>query len=296
MTVRLTMTPGTSGWADGDLRWIAGYHKGLWQDFTSEAEAALTGKWLADQGWTVTIRPMGEAVEEPPSILLSGIVGSVAYGLDTEASDVDRLGVFAAPTKQLVGLHPPKPSIVSTAPDATFHEAGKYAALALKVNPTVTELMWLPDDLYETRTPLGDALVRLRHNFLSRKAVRNAYLGYATQQFRRLENRGDGSFSADTRKRTAKHARHLYRLCTQAIILWQTGRLTVRLPHGDAVLCRKFGNDVAGGDLDAGRRVIEWAEHIVSTSPTPLPEQPDERAVEKWLQEVRRAHYERTAA
>lgn len=229
--------------------------------------------------------------ETPPNVLLSGIVGSVAYGLDTEDSDVDRLGVFAAPTERLLGLHPPKPSVVSSKPDATFHEAGKFASLALNVNPTITELMWLPDDLYETRTELGDALIAIRRRFLSRARVRNAYLGYATQQFRRLENRGDGSFSADTRKRTAKHARHLYRLHAQGIMLWQTGRLTVRLPHGDAVLCRAFGEDVAAGDLDAGRRVIAWAEHIFDTSQTPLPETPDERTVEDWLQGVRRAHY-----
>ena len=93
-----------------------------------------------------------DEIAVPPNVLLSGVVGSVAYGLDTEDSDVDRLGVFAAPTERLLGLHPPKPSIVSSKPDATFHEAGKFASLALNVNPTITELMWLPDDLYETRT------------------------------------------------------------------------------------------------------------------------------------------------
>ena len=241
--------------------------------------------------WSTPMPPDTGKPEAPPNVLLAGIVGSTAYGLDTADSDVDRLGLFAAPTEKLLGLHPVQQSVVSVKPDATFHEAGKFAALALKVNPTITELMWLPDDLYETRTELGDGLIAIRSRFLSQKAVRNAYLGYATQQFRKLENRGDGSFSADTRKRTAKHARHLYRLCTQAIILWQTGRLTVRLPRGDAVLCRKFGDDVAGGDLEAGRRVIGWAEHVCDTSRTPLPESPDESAVEAWLQEVRRVHY-----
>lgn len=236
-----------------------------------------------------------EVLKPPPDVLLAGIVGSVAYGLDTEDSDVDRLGVFAARTERLLGLHPVQQSLVSSKPDATWHEAGKYAALALKVNPTITELMWLPRDLYETRTELGDALIGIRSAFLSRKAVRNSYLGYATQQFKRLENRGDGSFSADTRKRTAKHARHLYRLHAQGIMLWQTGRLTVRLPHGDAVLCRAFGEKVAAGDLEAGRGVIEWAEHIFDTSRTPLSEHPDEAAAEAWLQEVRRVHY-RTGA
>lgn len=291
MAVRLAMIPDTSGWAKGDLRWKAGYHKGLWQDFTDEAEAERTGKWLAGQGWTVTIRPMGETVEKPPHVLLSGIVGSIAYGLDTEASDVDRLGVFAAPTRALIGLHQPVLSITHADPDITYHEAGKYASLALKANPTITELMWLPDDLIELRTPLGDSLRKLRHCFLSRKAVRNAYLGYATQQFRRLENRGDGSFSADTRKRTAKHARHLLRLLAQGTALHATGVLSVRVKDPD--LYHHFGEQVASGDLDLARERLARAEVQFGAS-SALAEQPTEEAVEAWLQDVRRAHYERT--
>src|SRR3981081_1855555 len=69
---------------------------------------------------------------------------------------------------------------------------------------STTELVWLPDELYEVRTPLGDELISIRSSLLSAKRVRDAFLGYPTQQFRRLENRGDGSFSADLRKRTAK--------------------------------------------------------------------------------------------
>jgi uncharacterized protein len=228
-------------------------------------------------------------IEMPPNILLQAVVGSVAYGLDTEDSDVDRLGVFAAPTERLLGLRPPKPSVVSSKPDATFHEAGKFASLALNVNPTITELMWLPDDLYEVRTELGDALISIRAAFLSRARVRNAYLGYATQQFRRLEVRGDGSFSADTRKRTAKHARHLLRLLTQGLELYETGMLTVRLQRPDDY--RVFGERVAAGDTGAARQEIGSAERWFNSAESPLPERPDEAAAERWLADVRRAHY-----
>jgi hypothetical protein len=183
---------------------------------------------------------------------------------------------------------------VSTKPDATFHEAGKFASLALKVNPTITELLWLPDDLYEVRTRLGNDLISIRRHLLSRTAVRNAYLGYATQQFRRLENRGDGSFSADTRKRTAKHARHLLRLLTQGLELFETGTLTVRLENPGRY--RDFGVWVASGDLEAAQREIASAERAFDTAQTPLPERPDEATVEAWLQEVRREHYERANA
>lgn len=224
----------------------------------------------------------------PPNVLLSGIVGSVAYGLATENSDIDRLGVFAVPTVNLLGLHPVQQSVVSCKPDVTFHEAGKYASLALKANPTITELMWLPDDLYETRTELGDDLRNLRHCFLSRKAVRNAYLGYATQQFRRLENRGDGSFSADTRKRTAKHARHLLRLLAQGTALYVSGVLTVHLQDPD--LYQHFGEQVAAGNIELARERLARAE-IQFEVPSALAEEPDEEAAEAWLQGVRRAHY-----
>jgi hypothetical protein len=234
-----------------------------------------------------------DEINVPPNVLLSGIVGSTAYGLATEESDVDRLGVFAAPTERLVGLHPVEPSIVSSKPDATFHEAGKYASLALKMNPTITELMWLPDDLYEVRGELGGALIGIRGAFLSRAATRNAYLGYATQQFRRLDNRGDGSFSADTRKRTAKHARHLLRLLIQGLELYETGTLTVRLENPGHY--RDFGVRVASGDLEAAKREIAAAERAFDTAETPLPERPDEATAEAWLQEVRREHYEMEA-
>jgi len=76
-------------------------------------------------------------------VLLAGVVGSTAYGLDGPDSDVDRLGVFAAPTIAFHGLTRPRESDVTTAPDQTLHEAGKFCRLALGGNPTVGELMWL---------------------------------------------------------------------------------------------------------------------------------------------------------
>lgn len=238
---------------------------------------------------------MGEdaAVKPSPNVLLAGIVGSTAYGLAGPDSDVDRIGMFAAPTEAVVGLSPPAQSLVSTGPDVTFHEAGKMASLLLKCNPTVTELLWLPGELYEVRTPLGDDLITIRREFLSRKYVRDAYLGYASQQFRRLENRGDGSFSADTRKRTAKHARHLVRLLAQGRELYAKGRLRVRLDDPQWFL--DFGEKVAGGDLEAARAMLAEAEAAFDSARSPLREHPEREAAESWLQEVRRAYYGKPA-
>ncbi len=226
-------------------------------------------------------------IAKPPGTpLLSGVVGSVAYGLAQAGSDVDYLGIYAAPTVALLGLSRPKESHAFTNPDATWHEARKYVALALNANPTVTELLWLSD--YEIKTPLGGELIYLRSSLLSVSRVRAAYCGYADQQFRKLENRGDGSFSADTRKRTAKHARHLWRLLQQGADLHHTGHLRVRLSPNLAASCRAFGERVAAGETSLAETALRDAEAMFDR-PGVLPEQPDEAAAEAWLLRVRAA-------
>lgn len=221
------------------------------------------------------------------NVLLSGIVGSTAYGLAHAGSDVDRLGVFAAPTEDLHGLRPPKESHVTTEPDSALHEAAKWCRLALSGNPTVMELVWLPDDLYEVRTPLGDELIGIRDSLLSAGRVRAAYLGYATQQFKRLSGRGDGSFSADTRKRTAKHARHLKRLCHQGYELYSTGRLSIRVDDPDEY--HRFGERIAE-DPSAALPLLQWYETAFDETRSVLPEEADEAPAEAWLRRVR-AHF-----
>ena len=225
--------------------------------------------------------------------ILQGVVGSTAYGLSHEGSDIDRLGCFVAPTRLFHGLHPPVGKAASRVSkdggDLTEHEAGKYVSLLLNCNPTVTELLWLPDEFYLTVHPEGLALIAIREKFLSAKAVRNAYLGYATQQFRKLNDRGDGSFSADTRKRTEKHARHLKRLCWQGFTLYSEGWLPITVEDPDSY--HEFGRAVADDASHAGAMIAEY-EGLFNTTETVLPENPDEDAAVQWLLEVRDRHYE----
>ncbi|NYV75111.1 DNA polymerase beta superfamily protein [Streptomyces sp. UH6] len=223
------------------------------------------------------------------NVLLSGVVGSTAYGLAHPGSDVDRLGLFAAPTVELHGLRTPKESYVTTAPDRTLHEAAKWCRLALSGNPTAMELVWLPDELYEVRTPLGEELIAVRSAFLSAGRVRDAYLGYAQQQFRRLQNRSDGPFPAERRGRAAKHARHLKRLCAQGLELYTTGRLTLRVD--DPREFHDFGERVAA-DPTAALSLLRHYETAFAQARGVLPAAPDERPVEAWLRRVR-AHFYR---
>lgn len=164
-------------------------------------------------------------------IIMKGIVGSHAYGLNHAGSDIDTAGVFVQPTCDVMGMTKYTETITRTSgidkdadPDITFHEAEKFIKLCMAGNPTVMEQLWLDD--YLTLLPEGKMLVEGRKKFLS-TAIRDSYGGYARQQFKRLQERGD--FSSTLRNRTFKHARHMVRLLLQAQHALLNGELRLKL-------------------------------------------------------------------
>lgn len=223
--------------------------------------------------------------------LITGTVGSIAYGLATPESDVDTLSVAAAPTREVLGLNPPVGKVasrVSVDPDIVVHEISKFLFLALKANPTVTELLWLPNDCYTFISPLGRDLMDIRRSLLGARAVREAYLGYATSQFRKMAHRGDGTFSSDTRNRVAKHARHLMRLLTQGAQLFVKGEMSVRLDNPQEY--HDFGELVAD-DPERGillaKLKLATTEAIFNEWTSALPEEPDPKTAEDYLVALR---------
>lgn len=172
-------------------------------------------------------------------IILHGVVGSHAYGLNHANSDEDTAGIFRAPMKLVLGLSGYSETITRTDkedkdadPDYTFHEVKKFMQLAAKANPTAMEYLWLNE--YLTLTPNGELLIAHRREFLTQN-VRNSYGGYARQQLARFKNTGD--FGSDLKKRAAKNARHLTRLVIQGKEILETGILTIKLSELHVNLC-----------------------------------------------------------
>lgn len=233
---------------------------------------------------------------EVENVLLRGIVGSTAYGLNRERSDIDRLGVFVAPTIEVAGLnwHPRKESRVGKTEDgdATFHEVGKYLKLALRCNPTITELLWLPGPLIEVMHPFyGTRLIAIKEDLLSERCVRDAYGGYARQQAHklrdriRISNKMDSYFSSDTRNRTTKHARHLLRLLRQGRQLLETGALTVTVD--DPEVYWSFDTMTPEQML----KVYDAEDKLFQAARSVLPEKPDRSKVEAYLSLVREVYF-----
>lgn len=219
--------------------------------------------------------------------LLSGVVGSTAYGLAGPNSDIDRLGVYAVPTIQLHGLHPPGPrtsTVVERDPDVTMHEAGKFATLCLKGNPTLVELLWL--EKYEYASDLGEELISIREAFLSARGIRDSYYGYALAQFQRLED--TDQFQSKQRSRAAKHARHMLRLLDQGMELHTTGKLTIRLENPQWYI---ETGDMIAANKELALPILAGMKERFDSAKSVLPEEPDEATVERWLQRVRARFY-----
>jgi predicted nucleotidyltransferase len=217
---------------------------------------------------------------KPDNIILEGITGSKAYGLDNENSDTDIKGIFVAPSESFLGLYPARETHDHTEPDWVYHEVGKFIKLAMGGNPTILELLFL--DGYLELTKAGKMLVDNRHLFLS-TVVRKSYYGYAYSQMHRLVTR-DGSFGNGRNNRYEKHARHCYRLLYQGKELLETGSLTVRVtPEMRKEL-------FAVGKLSPNELVTKFTEEQTKFDAiqSVLPEHPDKEAINKILLRIRK--------
>lgn len=234
--------------------------------------------------------------------LLSGVVGSTAYGLATGSSDVDRLSVVAWPTDAWWGIAAPtdegwygaaarRESVQSTGPDSTTHEVGKFLRLVVRGNPSATELLWLP--AYDVLHPFGAELLEMRDLLVGRQAVRRAYGGYAVDQARKLSSGrahgGAGGFGDVPVSRTEKHARHVGRLVLQARVLLETGVLPIDVSaHREELFA--LGR-LAVSDPEEFHTVflglMEDLDRAADCSA--LPDWPDRAAAERYLYRVRPA-------
>jgi uncharacterized protein len=212
------------------------------------------------------------------NLLLNGVVGSTAFGLNHSGSDKDYQGIFVAPTETFLGLETKfQESYSYKNPDTTYHEVGKFCRLALGCNPTVLDLLWL--DVYNVRTVLGIELINLRSNFLSAPTVKGAYFGYANDQYAKL-------LKDDREDKRAKNARHFLRLLHQGSKLYLTGKLSVKLNNPQYYI--DCGRAIAQGQLHLAKRELEIAEAMFSET-SALPEKPNKELINEWLLKVRHA-------
>ena len=112
------------------------------------------------------------------------VVGSQAFGLAGEDSDIDRRGIYLPPADLQWSLYGAPEQLENEATQECYWELRKFLILALKANPNILECLYTP--MVETATPVAQELLAMREIFLS-KLVYQTYNGYVMSQFKKLE-------------------------------------------------------------------------------------------------------------
>ncbi len=222
----------------------------------------------------------GADFELESCIIYRCVVGSRAYGLDTDASDTDLRGVYLAPLEMHLSLFGAPEQFEDNQAQTCYWELQKFLVMALKVNPNILECLYSP--LIEKTTPLADRLLALRESFLS-QMIFQTFNGYALSQFKKLEQ--DRRNQGEVRW---KHAMHLLRLLLTGAATLRERRVPVRVEqHRDRLLAVKRG-EIPWPEVDAWRQELHRDFERALTE-TKLPERPDYEAANTFLVAARRA-------
>lgn len=121
------------------------------------------------------------------NIILIGLGGSYAYGMNKDSSDLDIRGI-SLNKKEEVLLGIDFEQVVDEKTDTTIYSFNKMIELLTKMNPNTCEILGLQDWQYFYLHPIGKELLENRKMFLSKICV-HTFGGYAGSQLRRLENK-----------------------------------------------------------------------------------------------------------
>lgn len=123
------------------------------------------------------------------NVIIITLGGSHAYGTDNESSDLDIRGC-ALNSKMQILTNENFEQFVNEETDTTIYAFNKLVSLFSNVNPNTIEMLGNKPEHYFYVHPIGQELIDNAHLFLSKRAS-YSFGGYATAQFRRLENKSN---------------------------------------------------------------------------------------------------------
>lgn len=208
------------------------------------------------------------------------VIGSQAYGLAGDASDVDRRGIYLPPAELHWSLFRVPEQLENEATQEAYWELQKFLIMALKANPNVLECLYSP--LVEQATPLAEELLEMRSSFLSR-LVYQTYNGYVMSQFKKMQ--------ADLRNQGRvkwKHVMHLIRLLLSGIEVLRTGFVPVRVDERREELLAIRRGEVPWEETEKWRLALH-REFDQAFEVSKLPDRPDYERANEFIVKARRA-------
>lgn len=182
------------------------------------------------------------------------IGGSELHGAKVkDTDDLDIYGVYIEPPESALGLDRDEFFVWSTAGnerrngpddiDVTLYSLRKWAALAVKGNPTALHFLFAPN--YSDYSEPWHRIAAHREVFLSRQAAQQ-FRGFADAQLRRLQGIGTGKKGQrheyiGVHGYDTKAAMHTIRLLHEGIELMRLGKITLPRPEKDLLISIRTG-------------------------------------------------------
>jgi hypothetical protein len=118
-------------------------------------------------------------------ILFEGIVGSRAYGTNISTSDTDIKGVYILPIDNIIGNNYIE-QVNDEKNDIVYYEIRRFLELLQSNNPTLLELLSLPDDCILYKHPIFDEVLNNKDKFIT-KGCKNSFGGMSVQQIQKAK-------------------------------------------------------------------------------------------------------------
>ncbi|OYP33068.1 DNA polymerase beta superfamily protein [Rhodopirellula sp. MGV] len=218
-------------------------------------------------------------------VIFRCVIGSRAYGLDDEASDTDRRGIYLPPAELHWSLYGVPEQLENDETQEVYWELQKFLVLALKANPNVLECLYSP--LVEFTTPLGDELIAMRSAFLS-KLIFQTFSGYVASQFKKMQTdiRNQGRVKW-------KHVMHLIRLLLSGTHVLREGEMMVEVgQYRDRLLTIKRG-EMPFDEADVWRKQLQ-RDFESAFQTTNLPDRPHYEQANAFLINARQRASEKS--
>lgn len=269
-----------------------------------------TVKMLADRG---LIRPPDFL---PDNVHYEVIMGSVAYGVSSDTSDMDVYG-FCIPTKEIVfphlageifGFGRQKKRFEQYQQhhvkfedamggkgreyDLSIYNIVKYFSLCMENNPNMVDSLFVPTECVLHITQVGN-MVRERRKIFLHKGCWQKFKGYAYSQLHKMESKDPKGKRLEIREKfgfDVKFAYHVVRLLDECEQI---------LTHGDLDLrrAREHMKTVRRGEIGP-EEIKQWfsekekqLEELYNREDCPVPYSPDEEVIKKLLLECLEHHY-----
>ncbi|MCB1052107.1 MAG: nucleotidyltransferase domain-containing protein [Acidobacteria bacterium] len=121
---------------------------------------------------------------ESSHVVYRCLVGSRVYGTHHANSDRDTRGLFVLPSTAYLGLEPVPNQLGDEKGDHVFYSLRRFFELLVQANPSMLELLFIPQEFVLYRHKLLDPVWRNRERLISKKVV-DSFARYAQSQLKK---------------------------------------------------------------------------------------------------------------